>query len=302
MSGGDKHRSEVLAILGALGFPETDAITQKWGGLTGRDNAYGLHARAHRNSLAAPRKVDDDFLRFWDDTQDMLDQVLECYESRYLETIKVLDELLAKTNPTAKDVVTLKNHVPNTPVCRGYFFNRVTNPEWFPLLLQAGFFQSPPEPIRDLVKQTVSFPQWPESQFLARAGKDDPKGVLDVALEIETDNPLVHGNLADAALLMPVEIAASLATREASWIEQQTNLYFGASQSLAKLVSQLAKGNQAEVALNLAAALLTVLPDTAHQSSAISTNPFRNHSNRGFGWTLGSTPRSSRNMCPICWR
>ena len=276
--GGDKHRPEVVAILRALGLSEGDAISQKWLGLIGRDNAYGLHARAHRNSLASPRKVDEDFLRFWNDIQEVLNQVLERYESRYLETIKVLDRLLAKANPTTGDVDSLKNHVPNTPVCRGYFFRQLTHLRWLPLLLGEGFFRTPPEAIRDPVNQTVSFPYWPESQFLARVAKDDPQGVLAVALEIETENPLVHSDLVNAALLLPGEMSARLAEREALWVEQRSDLHFGSALDLGKLVSHLAKESQAKAALSLAATLLAVLPDTS--------TPEQRHINEAFSKPL----------------
>ncbi len=93
------HQDEIRAILKGLEIPETDAVAEAWLRLPGR-SGYGLHARAHRDGLARPRPVNQDYRQFWDEIQSILEVVLERFESRYLESHRTLDTLLAVTNPT----------------------------------------------------------------------------------------------------------------------------------------------------------------------------------------------------------
>jgi len=47
-----------------------------------------------------------------------------------------------------------------------HFFNSLNDPAWVAPLLNAGYFKSPEPPIRE--DGYVSFPNWPESQYLVR--------------------------------------------------------------------------------------------------------------------------------------
>jgi hypothetical protein len=79
-SGEEKHKEEVLSVINALGISQNDPVAKAWIGLTGRKNVRALHARAHRNALAQPRPVDNDFQQFWFDMEVMLDEVLNRFE------------------------------------------------------------------------------------------------------------------------------------------------------------------------------------------------------------------------------
>ena len=120
----------------------------------------------------------------------ILDTVSERFESRYLESHRALDVLLAITNPTRKDAQRLRLNVPNNLVAFGYFFLRLNEPAWLQPLKDEGLFRHPLEPERDTEKGTVAFPQWPQSRYLARmaaAGMPDVQQiVLEIALQIET--------------------------------------------------------------------------------------------------------------------
>ncbi len=58
----DGHRKDIRQILYALAIPESDWVTQQWLQLAPkREEQYGFASRAHRNNLAEPRPLDDEF-------------------------------------------------------------------------------------------------------------------------------------------------------------------------------------------------------------------------------------------------
>ena len=71
---GEVHTWQIREILKGLDIAETDPIAQAW--LRLPDSDYGLHKRAHREDLAAPRALDDDYRRFWNEMERILDEVL----------------------------------------------------------------------------------------------------------------------------------------------------------------------------------------------------------------------------------
>lgn len=254
-----KHRAKIRAILNGLNIPESDPVAQAWLKLPGRNNPYGLAARAHRENLAPPRSLDKEFLEFWEEMEAILDVVLAKFEARYLEVHRTLDQLLEKASPIGNDIKTLRQYVPNNPVAFDYFFGNLSSPEWLEPLHDAGFFRHPSAPRRNEEEGTVSFPPWPQSGYLARMASHDPETVLEIVLEIpETDNVNVHNDLAAAALAMPAELAARIAERETEWIRLQQQLYFQLPQTLGDLVVHLADEEQVDQALRLAEALLAV--------------------------------------------
>lgn len=162
---------------------------------------------------------------------------------------------------------------------RRYFFDRIENPEWIDSLFRKGFFQNPPAAERDDAKGTVGFPPWPESLYLARMAYKKPRLVLQTILQAsETDNINVHEDFAAAALAMPAELSAEWAEKEAVWIKGQDHLFFVLPRTLGKLISHLSQGGEVDASLNLAKALLDVLPDPkvkekAREDRTFSTPP-----------------------------
>jgi hypothetical protein len=142
-----------------------------------------------------------------------------------------------------------------------YFFERLQNPFWLEPLAQRGFFQNPPPPIGDETAESFRFPPWPESQYLARMARlpEAYEQVLDIALRVETDNVSVHEDLADVALALPPHMAARLVPKAKQWAESAYQLVL--PDKLGALVEHLARGGALDEALDLAAALLAVLPD-----------------------------------------
>lgn len=138
-----------------------------------------------------------------------------------------------------------------------YFFNQLKSPDWLKPLLEAGFFRSPPDPIRD--GQYISYPAWPESRYLARMAKLQPETVVEIALQIpDTENSRVHEDIIDAVLAMPPQLAVRLMPKVRAWAESAH--LFILPEKLGELVSHLARGGQAAAALELARVLLAVIP------------------------------------------
>lgn len=153
-----------------------------------------------------------------------------------------------------------------------YFFSRLNTPAWIAPLKDAGMFSNPPPPEPE--GQYISFPRWPESEYLARVANQAPETVLDVMLQIpDTENVRVNEDLVNAALAMPAGLAARLIDKAKKWAESAYNPLF--PEKLGTLVSHLARGGQIEGALGLASVLLRVLPDPSRQVEDEKDHTFR---------------------------
>jgi hypothetical protein len=268
------HKTEILAILTALEIPEADPIAQAWLRLPGGENSYALHERAHRNALAPARIVDEDFHKFWNEMNAILDVVLEKFEVHYLVIFGFLDALLAKSTPGVDDVKQLRNHIPQNQVSLGYFFDKLPSLAWLEPLKAEGFFKHAPEPNRDDEKGTIGFPFWPESRYLARMAACASEAVIEVILQVpDTDNIRVYEDFVDAALRMPAALAAKLVSKAKKWIELPYQLLL--PEKLGALVEYLAKGAQREASLDLARSLLEVLPDPRSTNKTDKEKPSR---------------------------
>lgn len=148
------------------------------------------------------------------------------------------------------------------PQQRIYFFNRLENPEWIKPLKDRGFFNNPPQIVEDVSQGTVSFPMWSQSRYLVRMAKHKPKEVLEIARQIESNNPRVHEDFVDAALEMASQEAVQLVPKVKTWIE---SLYSSSllPEKVAAFIVHLAQGGQIKKALELARTLLAVMPDSS---------------------------------------
>jgi len=143
-----------------------------------------------------------------------------------------------------------------------YFFYKLQNPEWIMPLSRKGFFKvtNAPEVKKD--RDTISFPPWPESHYLARMATYKPEAVLKIIIPlITTENISIHEDLVDAALAMPATLAASWVTEELKYIQKQPHFSLLLPEKLGMLMAHLAKGGQIKIAMKLARILLEVFPD-----------------------------------------
>ncbi len=158
-----------------------------------------------------------------------------------------------------------------------YFFDRLENPLWLRPLEERGFFATPPLIVRDEAKRSTGFPIWPASRYLERMAALEPTIVCEIALKIDTDNPMVYEDLADAAVQMPADIAARWAKKAAKWVGQQTEINFLLPEKLGHLIGHLARGGEIEAALDLARSLLAVLPDPQEAEKRSKGEPYFLH-------------------------
>lgn len=139
-----------------------------------------------------------------------------------------------------------------------YFFDSLQSPEWIAPLYKEGMFQDPPEPEHE--GDTIGFPIWPESRYLARMASHVPQKVLEIALKIpDTDNVRVNEDLADAALAMPADLSARLVPKAKDWLKKPYKMLL--PEKLGEFVTHLTKGGQICEAVDLAGAILEVMPD-----------------------------------------
>ena len=150
--------------------------------------------------------------------------------------------------------------VGSSPANHEYFFANLTSPAWIDPLRKEGRFKNPAQIRRDA--RGISFPTWPESNYLARMAPHVPELVRDVILEAApTDNERVHQDYIEAALHMPVRVAADIAKMEARWVRNCKFLYTLYPEKVGDLISHLARGGAVDGAVELARALLAVITD-----------------------------------------
>lgn len=261
-SGNENHKNEILAVLRTLEIPGTDAAVETWLKLVGKGED-GLHKRAHRKDLAPPRILDEDFKDFWRQMNELLDVVLDRFETRAAAIRARLDQLLIKPELTKQDIDFLRLNTPNSNFALGYFFDRLESPAWLKQLHEAGFFNNPPGVETDVEAKTSRFPIWAQSRYLIKVAPHEPEIVLLIATELlasSSDNILIYEDLAEAALKMPSTFAARWVEQAIIWLKQQTHLYFRLPDTLGELVTYLTRENQVDAAIRLAQELLAVLP------------------------------------------
>ncbi|MBX6361670.1 MAG: hypothetical protein IRZ03_16520 [Acidobacterium ailaaui] len=261
------HKDEIRIILQSIGITEDAPEARAWFEL-----AEKLHGLAHRRGLDAPRTLGE-ISDLREKSQVLLDVLLRAFRERFLTWLHVLDELLAKPQPTKDDVTRVAQEVPNNAVTRGYFFDRLENPEWFEPLREKGFFRHPSQPERNEEEGTIRFPPWPEARYLARMALHKPELVAVIIQEMDdTDNAAVLTDLVDALLAMPPDVSARLVEKAARWAESP---YLLLPDKLGQLISHLAKGRKTEEAITIARVLLDILPDPGQQQVAEADEPCR---------------------------
>jgi hypothetical protein len=257
------HKDEIHAILKALGVGNEKNVAQLWLRLAGKNSKYGLHSRAHRSDLAAPRTVDDEFKTFWRQIQIVLDGVLDGFEVCSALIREKLDVLLNKEKPDKQDIKFLRLNTPNSHFAIGYFFENLKHPEWLQPLRKEGFFNNPPGIEFGPEGKTFRIPIWSQSSYLIEVSDREPKIVLEISkqlFDLGSDNVRIYENLTKAALKMPSEYAAQFAEQVIPWIQKQSGLTYFMSDNLGKLIELLSCDSQENISIDLAKVILSVLP------------------------------------------
>jgi hypothetical protein len=139
-----------------------------------------------------------------------------------------------------------------SPDFESYFFARLENPQWIVPLATRGIFSNPPRPIVADGGRTM-FPIWPATKYLVRMASQAPGEVASALDGIDVSNPNVAGDVVQASLAMPVEIASTMVpaiVRAAQVGTMEFHL-----EEAAGLCTRLAEEGEAAAALTLAEGL-----------------------------------------------
>jgi hypothetical protein len=243
-----RHLFEVQGVLDWLDIPTDSPAGKVW-----LAEATKLHSYAHRIRMEQTPMDEAVRLRLTD-LEDMLDVVLDRFETRYVTVLQRLETLAAVRNPSKTDVKLLMGAFPQDCLTQERFFGLLNTPGWLPHLDKNGFFSTPPAPEPDDEAGTVAFPAWPASTYLVRMASVAPAVVSAIAERIpSTDNPRVNLDVTEVALLLSPAEAARLVPRA---VEAIRGPYLIAPDRYAQLAVHCAQGGHTEQALAVMAALL----------------------------------------------
>jgi hypothetical protein len=201
------HAKRITALSALLGIDDQE-FEHLW-----RAYATGLAKWAHREARDAPRPLSSEFLDVWNQGLAVLDLLTSRIEASYAQALPAAAALA--TGPP--NVSAFKQRLLHSPSVLDRFFE-LAGTEWLELLRKEGVFASPP-PLVPREDGTVAFARWPAGAFLVRCAPEMPETVLQIALELDTDNPEAHESLIDAAFTMSPELAAQFAPKVEVWLE-----------------------------------------------------------------------------------
>ncbi|MGA7194240.1 MAG: hypothetical protein WBW94_11460, partial [Anaerolineales bacterium] len=160
-----------------------------------------------------------------------------------------------------------------------YFFAKLDNPEWIEPLSKKGYFISPPPPIQNSEQGTISFPNWPESQYLSRMAEMAPQKVIETLLEMEdVENPNVYSDIVECVLQIPLgglaENHLTSLFRKIKKIAKTKYLVYKLPEKLLLLAVHFSKYQQTDEALRILSDLLVILPDSSYEKRPDSKKIF----------------------------
>ena len=106
-----------------------------------------------------------------------------------------------------------------------YFFSKLQSPDWIEPLNEAQIFNDPPDAV--VSGTSISFPSWPEGEYLARMARLAPEKVATIIQRTTLNaNTWVHYHLANAAASLPGALSRKWSSKECIWLASQHHLYF----------------------------------------------------------------------------
>ena len=182
-----------------------------------------------------------------------------------LETVKAI---LSSSGPIEEKLARIKPVLADGDVQRE-FWNLLDDEQWVPILKQEGLFDHPPSP-GPVDGESIRFPAWGASKYLARVAARLPSDVAAVLADMETENVSIIGDMLDAANAMPMRDAAALvpAVRRAA----AAGILWVHFKDASELCVRLAEEGDVELSLSLAEALF------APKGESQETGPSRNDS------------------------
>lgn len=220
----------------------------------------GLHKFAHRANVQGVRKVDSQFQERWERIQSLLFFQIDLVKGKVLEDYKVLDKYLAKTSLSEKDISKLTEHVPLNSFTLHYFFSKSKHYKNIAKFKEKGFFDFPSTPIEH-ESGGVSFPSWPQVEFLSNAAKDPSlqDDVLNICLEVVTDNYNVQHPIIELIAKMPIDKAIKFKDKVIMWLDSQS--YFIDHKVYGELIVLYAENGFSNEVAALVKTILKVKPN-----------------------------------------
>ena len=133
-----------------------------------------------------------------------------------------------------------------------FFFNRITDAMWIPVLKRKGYFDQLPEP-EPIGDSSISFPFWRPIIYLKKVAETDPHLVVDTILDFPvTRNPRILHEISEIALeIEPIEQSLRLKEWVFKYLDSPYQL--DGSDLFAKLISRWAGASKEamDTALNL---------------------------------------------------
>ncbi|MCY4371124.1 MAG: hypothetical protein OXF41_17265, partial [bacterium] len=158
--------------------------------------------------------------------------------------------------PTNEELARLESLVGRVE-SRGYFFDRLENPEWVIRLAERGFFSDPPVARPGSEPGSILFPPWPEGRYLVRMAPFVPDAVASILKNQPTsDNPAVTRLCLKAAGVLPKDHLRQVAHKVVDWIKAPH--VEQSAEEAASVISQLLKGGRANHANSAARVLLAL--------------------------------------------
>ena len=244
----------MVRILDPLGQPAYHAKVE-----AGVRDWFQLHQwfveRCHARDLDALEKEREVFLRKYE----LYEASLGAIFSRAIDTMPELMDLATKP-PTDPAIVEQAIALLKKAEHRRRFFHTIADPAWLRPLDAAGFFQDPFDPVRE--GQIISFPPWPQSQYLIKVAAAEGKLVAEILRRLgATENDTVRADFVVSATEMDIAYAASLVPVFVRWL--RTPILGRLSLLLGKLVTRLAAGGACKEASKLLGAMLQFDPPEA---------------------------------------
>ena len=178
------------------------------------------------------------------------------------------------------------------PVLNEYFFTRVSDPAWLPMLVGAKKFATLPSLAVNETEKTVGFPAWPQAEYLKRIVEIAPGEVSEILAHLpSTDNARIHDAIMQVALSIHGRFAERLVPKVLEGIRAPYHLNLPLK--ISPLISLFATAGNAAAAFQLAEAALEILP--ASKAVARSVSDTQEPATRFDLWTyeqvlLGSLP------------
>ncbi len=262
------HRISIDEACEALGTLTSDPLREQWRSFAGRGNPSGFAERAHRNDIARPRPLDEEFLSLVRRAVGLFDSVLLKADGRYVGVFEALDRLLAIENPQPQDIETFAK-LPQTLVAHDYFFRRLDHHRWLEPLIKTGLLGLVPALDRDDDAGTITFPAWPTGRFLQRIAEGSNEAAQELTVSVinaipETDNARFYADVAQIATALPAALADLLVPLVVKGIRLPHQLHL--PHRVPDLVKHLATNGLVDSACSVAMALLEFRP----QADALS--------------------------------